>query len=840
MGDDLIVTAEILNSLIEQGGRLVYQKHISFWAALETSEGVTSYVTCLLVKFLALDLSLSSSFVDLVRNLTLRSPPSLDKNASVQPEDKNLKNSIICTLNYLGLFHRLNHEDPHLKYFLESWSLFLSEKAKAELEEVTKNFNSFFAEGNDIIVNLLYQCSDINNVSTIADINDLTPQQLSHSMINSYLRLSLLKNHQTKFIFDNLFVFLKHHSLIPPNRLLVLLHIVNQFVSYTPHATAEHIQTALSLCKSFYLWPSPHGDYARELMQILSIEAKAPGTAFRKAIIDENPMLRGNPGTGNERVVYVIYDPTLPLAIALRDFIELTRQNESSPQQLKLDFLAHMIESNINPTTPVPYEEMAEEAVSRFCEAALDILDQTVLVSQEQSEEFRRRQMHALVDDIINFVNTQQRQPSLNIKPKPMQFPSVKFHFISVQPEILKPFHPNQLETSQRYPKREIQEIICKIVAQDASVMVSEEKVVIRFMVMGDHLMHKVTSVFTTMRHPQHELSKVVKRTDIRFFFIPCDSGSFGGWLVKRDPWYARHALALPQAAMRVIPSKLTSTLTSMIDGSLSLIPNKSPSAEKSKSEVSSPSGRSTISASQVPSAKLSVRAASSKNINGEYVKGGEVASIIASNMKITPSFILRLEFENFVREAKVKNEIQLFQCECYSPDGFYFTMPFFKSAEIGYKTWLRVTEEDPNYSSSKSLKYVAPFLALKFTQMNLSGVSRTTPPIESQYYHSISIINVPNNPNQSADPTKPWLEVTAVEVDKKHKGKPSMREMDPTLIAHVGMIEVEWEDRKKGESFHILLDDISYGPFNRVKITNVGGLDNPQSLSFMSFLPEI
>ena len=50
----------------------------------------------------------------------------------------------------------------------------------------------------------------------------------------------------------------------------------------------------LNIVKSYYLWPRPYGDVARDVLQLMSIELKAPGEALRKKLIEENPdILKG-------------------------------------------------------------------------------------------------------------------------------------------------------------------------------------------------------------------------------------------------------------------------------------------------------------------------------------------------------------------------------------------------------------------------------------------------------------------------------------------------------------------------------------------------------------------
>lgn len=62
---------------------------------------------------------------------------------------------------------------------------------------------------------------------------------------------------------------------------------------------SDLLEAAIPVVKLYYLWPKPHCDVARELLQTLTIELKSPGAALRKLCIEENPKLdKDLPSTG--------------------------------------------------------------------------------------------------------------------------------------------------------------------------------------------------------------------------------------------------------------------------------------------------------------------------------------------------------------------------------------------------------------------------------------------------------------------------------------------------------------------------------------------------------------
>jgi hypothetical protein len=101
------------------------------------------------------------------------------------------------------------------------------------------------------------------------------------------------------------------------------------------------VQAALSVVKSYYLWPKPYGDVARDVLQLLTIEMKSPCAALRRRIIEENPeLLKGSRKTGRERTVYLLYDHALDDARTLHDLIKSHSVVDINSHQLQINLLA--------------------------------------------------------------------------------------------------------------------------------------------------------------------------------------------------------------------------------------------------------------------------------------------------------------------------------------------------------------------------------------------------------------------------------------------------------------------------------------------------------------------
>jgi hypothetical protein len=149
-----------------------------------------------------------------------------------------------------------------------------------------------------------------------------------------------------------------------------------------------------------------------------------------------------------------------------------------------------------------------------------------------------------------------------------------------------------------------------------------------------------------------------------------------------------------------------------------------------------------------------------------------------------------------------------------------------------------------------KSFKFSAPTFGIKYAQMNIMGAVKQAPPIEPRSYQTIIISNTPfyGDKGISPNPSKPWLEMYAVESDsvcshivnecwyiflqKKRKVKG-----DDASCYHISQADIECDDKKK--TFHVLLDGVLYGPFYRIRITPVNvNQDEIMTIPFMTFLP--
>jgi len=121
-------------------------------------------------------------------------------------------------------------------------------------------------------------------------------------------------------------------------------------------------------------------------------------------------------------------------------------------------------------------------------------------------------------------------------------------------------------------------------------------------------------------------------------------------------------------------------------------------------------------------------------------------------------------------------------------------------------------------------------------------GVSRPGPTIDPKSYLAISIANIPQQGDRGVppNPSKPWLEMSLFEGDKKRKSKTPDKELaeSPLSSLHISTVDIEStaSDKKSGQ-FHVLLDNVLYGPFVKIRISSCSD-DEVLGIPFMTFFP--
>lgn len=109
-------------------------------------------------------------------------------------------------------------------------------------------------------------------------------------MLSQWLTHMVTKDRVSNNILDTVLLFLRH-PLLPEGRMLCLLYLLARFILQAPQVQPKFLSAGLSLVKNYYLWPRPFGDFARSVLEVITLEARSPGAPLRNQILRDYPML---------------------------------------------------------------------------------------------------------------------------------------------------------------------------------------------------------------------------------------------------------------------------------------------------------------------------------------------------------------------------------------------------------------------------------------------------------------------------------------------------------------------------------------------------------------------
>eukprot|EP01118_Nematostelium_gracile_P018609 TRINITY_DN8324_c0_g1_i1.p1 TRINITY_DN8324_c0_g1~~TRINITY_DN8324_c0_g1_i1.p1 ORF type:complete len:419 (+),score=77.21 TRINITY_DN8324_c0_g1_i1:47-1303(+) len=383
----------------------------------------------------------------------------------------------------------------------------------------------------------------------------------------------------------------------------------------------------------------------------------------------------------------------------------------------------------------------------------------------------------------------------------PAEMPPLDFHFTYLICNNNQPQRGDtSLQTKFRYPKRSPQDLLSKVISEYMGLTDTNRKTIIRIGVVGgDSALHNLINAYSSLRSIRAFAD--LDHLDIQFFLVPVENSAFATFLANYDGWYQRNVYCLNKAILRTYPVN---------------IPTPTETAMMIKSAIQS--------------------------------DGATLGPIHNINMPygVTPWGILWNEAQNFFREARYRLDVWVYHCECWGEDSVYFSIPFCQRAEIGVRSYARSVQKqvmEPTTFSSiqnhKLFKWQPNMLSIRCTQVNVLGTPRPGLSLEPKSYVSLLMANIPLQGDRGipANPSKSWLEMTLIEVDKKKKNPRLEKDLaeGPCSTLHTSVVEIEVPDRKNG-SFHILLDNVLYGPFVKVKISPCN--DEEITVPFMTFFP--
>lgn len=842
--NQLIAMAETVMGFTSKGGDVGPAQYHQFWADLSTNPvQVSDYLTSLIVKFVAVSTGEDKSYIlaDLVRKVVGKEYENASDQARLTSESLDNQQTLLGTIYFISLFFPFDATSDPLKVAIARWLKLrgrgdvVPPKGKAALDstfvdECLRALAPGYLEANESAFSLIAQCSHIPFPDDF--VADSAPIGLLAScLLNTYLRNCLREGRQTRILFDGVLTLLKQSKTMRDAQLLTLLHMLRGFVVVSPKLDPEILENAIEVVKQYYLWPCPYGDVAKELLNLLSVELKSAGSGMRELFVEENPELeKGYVLTGRERIVYIIADQNIEKAKRLRTLLQSFPPEEVSPSQIQMNLLASILETNANiDPDQLHLEFCTREDTATFYHTAMEILNQAVMMSEKEAIAFRHQKLTALKDYIVSrSTATRRSSVALQSSARTSSLPPLQFEFMMINSSTEEP--PLNYETHFKYPHRMSMDILLNIIKLHRQPPDNPKPCVIKVGIAGDdQTLHSVAGSYVALKMTKPRL---FENLSFQFYIIPLDiegrSSNFPHFLAKHDGWYGRHVLCLANYLLRVLPS-----------------------AGAAEPKADGRAKKATWSAIDSPSPSMQLIARSYAGIGP-----AEVAAALEGGTSVRvplrppcPSLLLRAELQNYFREARNRLEVNLYQCECWCVgDTAYFTVPFAQRVTVGIQAFAKAFMTSNNMtermsveelqSKVKGFKYAPCALGLKFIQMSVTGAPRQGPPMKYRPYNEIVVANVPARGDRftPAHPSKNWLEMYTQKADSKKRSARSAKEH----TYHISAIEVEPKDRRKDE-FHVLIDDVLYGPFTKIKIGPVLSSKEPmacRSLPVMTYFP--
>lgn len=595
-----------------------------------------------------------------------------------------------------------------------------------------------------------------------------------------------------------------------------ILHMLRIFLIYCPHPPTDLLPKIISSVKPFFVWPIIFSNSAMNVINLVSLEIKAPGAGLRSKLIEEIPLLLPNSetaemeSTGLERKVFIIFDSNCKKAKHLHELLKSFKPPYPAGSDLQLRMVSSIFESCLCiKSDSLGLEYCSPENIDMFYNEAMRILEHSVTLSDTDALQYRIQHLTELKEQITSSISTIKhfsKANMLSLAPLDIQMKLGEFGPSTLTGERVS-------HARHHYPKRPSFDILLEMLESYLKLECPSKPLVRIGIVGGDSTMHNVVSGVVCLRVSRPD---IFEKLDIRFYFIPSDTSALGSWLSSQDSWYGKQVALLSRSIQGIYP---TTDVLSGVYGNDEVPPMfKLPNSRRGIDSLS-------------------------KMVNPSQNSDNESLSDDSDDIQFNPSVLFRYEIESYFRDAKWPLNLAIYRCECFKDDSSY-TIPFFSRAQIGMKVSIESFKKQNNLPnqlteseviSSKNFKFNAPTLSLKYIQMTPTNIARITGQQTEISYHTLTIASLPHPDDKenglNANPTKPWLELMLVEDQGSKNKKKNIR--DEPKCFHISQIEILGE-----EKFEMLLDGVLYGPFKKVKITSAMQPDKDKiiSLPIMTF----
>ncbi|EGC29962.1 hypothetical protein DICPUDRAFT_99674 [Dictyostelium purpureum] len=643
---------------------------------------------------------------------------------------------ILSTIGYLSLFYTFNPQFPTLKVILNKINQLQFDKNKSEssfLAEIARILQNGYQDNNDFIFFLIDQCSE-TQIS-----NDNQRQIKMGSWYSACIRKILRDEsiNKSNEILSCLLLFLKH-PLLTKRKVLILLQMLKHLLLITPVISPGTIETALTLVKTYYHWPKPYCTFAKEILELLSLESKCPGSYFRNMLTVEFPSIIAQPNSisannltntlfsnKNRPTVHFLVDKYNSEALLIQELFENSSSATYLPTitQLQSNNIENIFKRILGvDNTQLGLEYLEPIDVSQFHFKILEIMNKTMYLEKSTSIAARIEQLCTIRDEIIKASST--NNTPFSHKPKAIELPPLSYQFNSLLTLSVRQKRPDQYATQYQIPiNKKTTNALITLLSKYQDQDYQEQ---VKFAIVGnDASIQHVLGAYLFLRIHSPELFEDL---ELLFYILPTNSQNLynncriSDFISSFDFWYHKQVSICLKSIYNIIPSFIPVAKVSNLERQ---------SFIESISQIKDL--RSSMSIPKEETNKLNISKEQVLSPPQSEIDNNEQANTATNNndkkmdhdLIETPSHIIQSEVEYLFREASFCLDIPVVKCEGWTDDQYY-TIPFLMKAEINIQTFIVANSGDMTINTAT--------LVNTLSSMNINGSN------------SVALSNLDNN----------------------------------------------------------------------------------------------
>lgn len=823
----------------------------AFWdRLLEDRNQVAIILTCLFAKLIGTDPKMEIG--DLVANLLGERAMATEPigRGSVKTDLRrsvDYRAAALNTVYYIILNFPVDATHYGVRAAYLRWNIELDQTGGRDggiEEEISKMLmNNDYFRTDDSIRDFLQRCSQFTLIQEelINTYNNPTNTFLNNklyaeSLIFFFLVNSIGRNRNSiGVLFQEILQLFS--TATSETQIFSLLIMIREFIFIDNVITPGEenlLMELLNFVKRYYVYPAPICYVAKDVYELISLRQSSPEVFLSHRSLELQPYLLTN--TRLEEPVHLIFNRNSLLSGVITEY--LTSLPISTKEQ-KLDFIYFCV-TNILPETQqmTNIQKGTDAYTNEFFAQVVDVLRKSASMDSSHSKTFCHVGLTKIVNAMNEYASGNGIQDTVDLTsftysaPDGLQFytheiPDSNVNYLD---KIVKGPAGSEFPLLPSYAI--LEEIFNQVLSLTNTAANNNKQIHPRIIIAGgDTTLTHVVCAYAVLRSIKPAMfSQIIPQ----FYVLPTGkSNSFANYMAVYDPWYGSHVYSLIKSLSLLVPG--VSPINSL------------------------------------PSSKKNVKELFDEN-NGSSTSLADLKNSANVGEGIVPAKLFSSSLNYYLHRAIYPMHARVYMAELYinAPNSpvTYRLIPFVQSVEFGlpaYTALLKRMSSDSKDSSAatkvsrristvgiKSGKFIPPEVSIKYSEINVGGVSSPAVTIPSKAYHEITVANLPRSTDtlHIVKPHSNALELHVLDLDAGRKSSRATKKefgIEEGLIHYVSTVELDDTSSSK-RLFEVAVDMEVFTHVSRVKITTVKNLSITSSegeepdltLPFMTFMPEM